>query len=136
VGILTWLLLPVIRKIQWVGNVYIWIGFIAWIVFGLAFMEVFTTFPGTHIWVYILPLCIFIGFIFSVIDEMLPKLLKVLYYPLIFVLFMFLTAQSYAIFVDHESEYPWGKETFLYWKLNPPDTSYQLSLFGFPYRRR
>lgn len=135
-GLIAWFLTAVLKKIYLMKSIYIWVGFVVWFVFGLIFMEVLTKFPGTHIWVYVLPLCIFIGYFLSVVDLILPKFSRVIYYPLIFVLFMFLSAQSHTLFIDNMDEYPWSNKNFLLWKLDRPDTRYQLSLFGFPYQRR
>jgi hypothetical protein len=72
------------------------------------------------------------SFIFKIFEIQLVKIFNFLG---IFLVFLFLTAQSYAIFINNEQEYPWENKNFLIWTLRKPDESYHLSLFGFPYYR-
>jgi hypothetical protein len=60
---------------------------------------------------------------------------QVISFVCITIVFAFLYVQSYAIFVDHHKEYPWENEKFYIWEFQQPDSSYNLSLFGFPYYR-
>ncbi len=115
----------------------IFMGVFLWFISSLVFMEVLTKFPGTHIWSYLLPLCVFMGYGLSRLYLVFtPKSLKLLYTIVVFILFSFLCAQSFYIFVDHKKEYPWERKTVIFWELAKPRTDYQLSLFGFPYNRR
>jgi hypothetical protein len=99
-------------------------------------MEVITKFPGTHIWTYLLPLCIFIGFGLERLYHLLRfKPVKIGYVLILAMVSVFLSYQSFIIFVDHDKEYPWERKPFLLWELKKPNTGYQLSLFGFPYFR-
>jgi hypothetical protein len=60
---------------------------------------------------------------------------SVISYSGIFILFLFLYLQSYAVFVDHNREYPWEEEDFLIWRFPKPTPIFHLSMFGFPYYR-
>lgn len=112
------------------------LGLLLWFGSALAFMELLTKFPGTHIWTYLLPLSIFIGYGINQLYVLIKTLLlKFFYIAVISILCLFLGYQSYVIFVDHTKEYPWEQESFLVWELKKPNTGYQLSLFGFPYYR-
>jgi len=110
-----------------------------WLLCSLGFMEVLTKFPGTHIWVYILPLTILMGLPLYLLDTWVkrkPRIIGAVFRLLVMSLFIFLTFQSYLIFADSNSGYPWSKHTFLLWEVPTPSTQYQLSLFGFPYNRQ
>jgi 4-amino-4-deoxy-L-arabinose transferase-like glycosyltransferase len=142
IGIGSWLLavaagrIKRLKRFETGANIWMYSGIVLWLVSALVFMEVLTRFPGTHIWTYIYPLCIFIGFGLANLDRLLPrKLYRILPYGCIAALFLFTAAQSYVIFVDHSKEYPWEKKNVLIWSLAVPKSNYQLSLFGFPYNR-
>jgi hypothetical protein len=95
---------------------------------------------GTHIYNYIIPSFVLLGFGIVAIESFIFKifeiqLVKIFNFLGIFLVFLFLTAQSYAIFINNEQEYPWENKNFLIWTLRKPDESYHLSLFGFPYYR-
>ncbi len=112
------------------------LGLLLWFGSALLFMEVLTKFPGTHIWTYLLPLFIFMGYGLNQLYMLIkPLFIKTVYIVLLLILYLFLGYQSYMIFVDHSKEYPWEREPFLAWELKKPNTGYQLSLFGFPYYR-
>jgi 4-amino-4-deoxy-L-arabinose transferase-like glycosyltransferase len=114
------------------------IGLILWFLFSYLFMEYAIEVPGTHIYNYIIPAFIFMGIFFSVLDEFVIHRLKKIYpvfLSVVVVMFLFLFLQSYAIFVDHEREYPWQTEKFLAWDFPSLNPVFKLSLFGFPYYR-
>ena len=101
-------------------------------------MEFAVEVPGTHIYTYIIPATILMGVFFSYFDDFVFQHLKKiqpLYYFGIIVIFLFLFFQSFAIFVDHKTEYPWQDERFLIWKFPILNPVFKLSLFGFPYNR-
>lgn len=50
-------------------------------------------------------------------------------------MYLFLYLQSYAVFVEHDKEYPWESEKFYIWEFSQPTPIYHLSMFGFPYYR-
>lgn len=111
-----------------------------WFILGVIFMEALVYIPGTHIYVYLLPLFIILGFGVYFIQNLLSLLLGGKFGNLIFIIgctavFAFLYAQSYFIYVDNYNEYPWESKKFLIWTLPVPNSSYHLSLFGFPYYR-
>jgi len=111
-----------------------------WILVNVAFFEKYVYISGTHIYNYILPSFILLGFGIVAIESFIFKifeiqLVRTFNFLGISLLFLFLTIQSYAIFVDNYKEYPWENENFLIWTFRKPDESYHLSLFGFPYYR-
>ncbi len=116
------------------ASLFLWIGVT------VLFFEGYVYISGTHIYNYLIPVFILLGFgvvsiesaIFKVFEFQLVKIFNFLG---VFTVFVFLLVQSYVIFVDHKKEYPWEKEKFLIWDFNKPDESYHLSLFGFPYYR-
>ncbi len=116
------------------------IAVILWVATAVGFFEGYVYIPGTHIYNYLLPAFILMGFGVVFIES---AIFKVFEFPLvrlfnflgIFLTVLFLTAQSYAVFVDHEREYPWENEKFLIWTFRKPDENFHLSLFGFPYYR-
>lgn len=114
------------------------LGLIFWFLFSFLFMEFAVEVPGTHIYTYVIPATILMGVFFGYLDDFVfhrvKKLLPVFYFGII-VMFLFLFFQSFAIFVDHKSEYPWQEEKFLVWKFPILNPVFKLSLFGFPYNR-
>ena len=116
------------------------IALFLWIGITVLFFEGYVYISGTHIFNYLLPIFIILGFGIVSIESAIFKifefqLVKIFNFLGVFTVFVFLIAQSYVIFVDHRKEYPWEKEKFLIWDFNKPDESYHLSLFGFPYYR-
>jgi hypothetical protein len=113
-------------------------------------MEFLINIPGTHIYTYIIPGLIILGYGILLIEEsalylyksLIQKLVKLsprtislmLQIP-IYIIFLFLFLQANAIFVDHSKEYPWQDKKFLIWNLNKPSAIFHLSMFGFPYYR-
>lgn len=117
---------------------------VLWFLIPALFMEVLVSVPGTHIYTYILPATIFLaeGIVFIEDSDRavakrfsLVKATNLAMSAGLFVVFAFISLQSYTIFVDHISEYPWEEGKFLIFTLNKPSTIFQLSLFGFPYYR-
>ncbi len=121
---------------------------LAWILVPIIFLEVLVTIPGTHIYTYLLPATIMLGFGLVFIEDVVCWVVKLItksaklvvvgryiVYTGIVVLFSFIFVQSYAVFVDHTQEYPWEEEQFFIWTLNKPSPVFHLSLFGFPYYR-
>ena len=117
-----------------------YIALFIWFFIPFAFMEWLVYIPGTHIYVYILPVIIIISIgLDSFLDFLSEKLPGTVfawaYQVILFLIFMFIFAQSYAVFVDNNKEYPWEEEKFLAWTFPEPTPIYHLSLFGFPYYR-
>ncbi len=110
-----------------------------WFLVAFLFFEALVSIPGTHIYTYLLPMLIYLGFGVVMIDQLLQKLLKhfgmVISTVGIVVAFTFIFIQSFAVFVDHTKEYPWRNEKFMFWTLPAPSPVYHLSMFGFPYYR-
>ncbi|HLD51026.1 hypothetical protein A3K34_02165 [candidate division WWE3 bacterium RIFOXYC1_FULL_40_10] len=130
-------------------NVWIYLALLLWILLPLAFMEKLVYVPGTHIYVYLIPLLVVISYGILAFEEIIdftfarlgkviilfrriPRLLVELSISFVF---LFVFAQAYAIYVDHYVEYPWTDEKFLLWIFPRPTPSYHLSMFGFPYNR-
>lgn len=114
------------------------LGIVSWFLFSYIFMEYAVEVPGTHIYTYIIPVIIVMGYFFNYISDFLSKKFKKLlpaFYLGVFLIFSFLFLQSYAIFVSHEREYPWQEESFLVWKFPILNPTFKLTLFGFPYSR-
>jgi len=113
---------------------------LAWILIAVAFFEGLIYIPGTHIYTYLIPMFIILAFGLVTLESLVFKIFE---YPLvvgfntigIFVLFAFLSLQSYTVFVDSYKEYPWEQEQFMFWTLPMPTPIYHLSMFGFPYYR-
>lgn len=109
-----------------------------WLAFPLFFMEELVAIPGTHIYTYLMPLFVIMGFVLAWLTNKL-SFKKVPYYLCLTILGLFFTfafVQSQRIFVENTKEYPWENEKFLFWEFQVPDISkYHLSLFGFPYYR-
>lgn len=113
---------------------YLWIGLSVFV------FEYIISIPGTHIYNYILPSVIILAFGFVAVESFVFKifewdLVKMFNVLGVVLLFGFLTALSYTVFVDHSKEYPWEQEKFLVWTLPNPSVVYHLSMFGFPYFR-
>ncbi len=109
-----------------------------WTLIPFIIMEVIVYIPGTHIYTYLIPGFLLMGFTLFHIDFLVSKYINKLgmFYQLgIWVMVLFLALQSYFIFVDHNPEYPWQDKRFLVWTLKKPVGTYHLSLFGFPYYR-
>jgi hypothetical protein len=114
-----------------------------WFTIGYIFWEEFVYIPGTHIYTYLLPAFILIGIALDYISYIWDRFsltikkqwLFALRNSIFFLVFSFIFLQSYTIFVDHTTEYPWQPEKFLIWTMFRPTASYHLSMFGFPYNR-
>jgi hypothetical protein len=112
---------------------------ILWTLVAALFMEVLVAIPGTHIYVYLIPLMMLLGWGGTYFWRLL-KILggKKVDYLAVFglsVVTAFLCAQAYAVFVDHKVEYPWQDKKFLLWIFPKPTPIFHLSIFGFPYYR-
>lgn len=115
---------------------------LAWFLIPSILLEIFIYIPGTHIYAYLIPLFLFMGFALFHADIISGKVFSVILIPFRFIipagiclLFIFLALQSYYVFVDHTHEYPWENKKFLIWTLPKPTPIFHLSMFGFPYYR-
>lgn len=119
------------------------ISLLVWFLIPFVALEAVIYIPGTHIYSYLIPIFIFMGFVVFHAEVVLRKLSERLSAPLVntfvqtgaWTLFLFLFLQSYYVFVDHTSEYPWENKKFLVWTLPKPTPIFHLSMFGFPYFR-
>jgi 4-amino-4-deoxy-L-arabinose transferase-like glycosyltransferase len=120
-------------------------GFLGlWLLLPVIFWEGLVDIRGTHIYTYILPATIFMAEGIVFIEDTVRaaakrfSLVKAANFAMnagLFLVFGFISLQSYTIFVNHTSEYPWENEKFLVFTLKKPSTLFNLSLFGFPYYR-
>src|SRR3989344_1183262 len=111
-----------------------------WFLVPAIFLELLVNIPGTHIFTYLIPLSFFLGYGVKTIKDFIFWFIKhnvanVLTYLGVFIVYAFLFLQSYAVYVDHTSEYPWEGEKFLIWEFPKPTPIFHLSMFGFPYYR-
>jgi hypothetical protein len=120
------------------------LALLAWLLAALVFMEAIVYKPGTHIYTYLLPGFLFMGYGTWLIELLVKRVLgekigAAIQVAGVLAVSLFIFAQSYAIFVDHRGEYPWENEKFLFWTLPKPikefNEGYHLALFGFPYYR-
>ncbi|MBU0649924.1 hypothetical protein KKG63_01850, partial [Patescibacteria group bacterium] len=130
--------LNLLNKFQLVNFPRLIWAILIWFLFPLLIIEVLIYIPGTHIYTYLIPGCLLMGFVLSYIEHLIAIYVKPLK-PLIpvglWIMTLFLFLQSYYIFVDHQSEYPWEQKRFLIWTLPKPTPIFHLSIFGFPYYR-
>jgi len=120
---------------------------LAWFALPFIALEAIISIPGTHIYTYLIPAFLFLGFALFhlelIVQEiisrfkvpLLTRFSKMVFVALVWLLFAFMTLQSHYIFVDHEIEYPWENKQFFLWTLPKPSPIYHLSVFGFPYYR-
>ncbi len=110
-----------------------------WFLFPWEVLELMVYDPGTHIYTYIIPATILLGFGLLTIEGWLVKLLgrvgKVVNLGGLVLLFAFIASLSHFIFVDHTPEYPWESRRYLIWPVQLPQVKGDLWLFGFPYYR-
>lgn len=116
------------------------ISFMLWLGVSVSFYEWYVYIPGTHIYTYMIPLFVVLSLGLVTLESVVFKifefqLVKAFNFIGVLVIFLFLSAQSYAVYVDHYREYPWEEENFLIWRFPKPNPSYHLSMFGFPYYR-
>ena len=110
--------------------------------FGLAFLfwEKLVYIPGTHIYNYLIPMVVIMSFGIVVLEKLTARFFKfkqvkkLILIP-IAIVFIFIFLQSFAVFVENNTEYPWHEERFYWWTFNKPTPIFHLSMFGFPYYR-
>jgi 4-amino-4-deoxy-L-arabinose transferase-like glycosyltransferase len=110
-----------------------------WFLFPWEVLELMVFDPGTHIYTYVIPATILLGFGILTIEDWVVKLLgrvgKVANFGGLALLFVFIASLSHFIFVDHTPEYPWENRRYLIWTVQLPEVKGDLWLFGFPYYR-
>ena len=112
------------------------INLLVWILIPFAFLEGIVSIPGTHIYTYLIPTMILMGYgIDKAFEVIKNKALQIFGYTALCGLTLFLFLQANAIFVDHAKEYPWEDKKFLLFTLIRPSPVFHLSMFGFPYNR-
>lgn len=112
------------------------INVLIWILVPFAFLEGVVSIPGTHIYTYLIPTMILMGYgIDKAFEVIKNRMLQISGYLAIGVLTIFLFLQANSIFVDHTKEYPWEDKKFLFFTLTRPSPVFHLSMFGFPYNR-
>lgn len=112
---------------------------LAWFLFPYEVFDVLVYEPGTHIYTYVIPAAILLGFGLVTIEGWLVKILgrvgEVVNVGGLVLLFAFIASLSHFIFVDHTPEYPWENRRYLAWTIQLPQVKADLWLFGFPYYR-
>ena len=111
---------------------------LVWFLIPFVLLEKVIYIPGTHIYTYLIPVFLMMGFAVFHADLISRKILKgfsTAFVIGIWLLFIFLSLQSYYVFVDHKYEYPWENKKFLIWTFPKPTPIFHLSMFGFPYYR-
>jgi 4-amino-4-deoxy-L-arabinose transferase-like glycosyltransferase len=112
------------------------VNVLIWALIPFAFLEGVVSIPGTHIYTYLIPAMILMGYgIDKAFEVIKNKALQILGYTALCGLTLFLFLQANAIFVDHTKEYPWEDKKFLVFTLIRPSPVFHLSMFGFPYNR-
>lgn len=115
------------------------IALITWFLVPFVFMELLVDIPGTHIYTYLVPLFIILAYGIKYIEQLLKLVIPRLKTPVfaigIVLVLSFIFMQSYKIFVENGTEYPWTEERFLLWTFPKPTPIFHLSIFGFPYYR-
>ncbi len=141
------------------------LSLLAWFLLPFIALEAVISIPGTHIYTYLIPLFLLVGFAIFHMDLMVAKFtliakkalftssplfvklghfikldfifnsVRPVFTVCVWLLFLFLSLQSYFVFVDHTYEYPWENKQFLIWTLPKPTPIFHLSMFGFPYYR-
>lgn len=108
----------------------------AWFLFPFLAMEVVISQPRTHIYTYLLPLCILLAYgvegLETLTRKIMPKKGRFVNFWVLSLGGIFLFTLSHATFVDHTLEYPWQDKPFLLWTM--PEREIK-GLFGFPYYR-
>jgi len=124
-----------------------WI-FLVWFLFGYLSFEIFVRKPGTHIYIFLIPVFILSGIGISNLIKAAPSVIKKILVCTMILVSIFLFYQTHFMFIDHVKEYPWQEKTFYkiknppkrlkkYSILETPTYSYnqKLPLFGFPHSR-
>lgn len=106
--------------------------YLAWLIFTIVFFLIFIKNPGTHVYNLFIPLYAFASFGI----KWLLERTKFVGFGLLSVALLFLTYQSYLLFVDYSKEYPWEQERIYKYKTSHYNhknlTNY---IIGFPIRR-
>lgn len=109
---------------------------LAWFLFPFFAMEILVSQPGTHIYTYIIPLCILISYGLENLDVLIEKnqtkLKFINNWYLKLIIFLLLFSLSHVVFVDNTREYAWEDKRFLMLEL---PKKHNQSSFGFPYYR-
>jgi hypothetical protein len=113
-----------------------WQVTLAWFLPALLFMVMIFRDSRTHAYTYILPLFIVAGIGIDAIIGWLHALLRgkssQIAQAVVLTTFMFFSYISYAIYIDHDPEYPWYPKRVLGMEL---EGGYLSGTFGFPYSR-
>ena len=109
---------------------------LAWLLPPLIFMAVVFKDSRTHAYTYLLPLLIVAGMGIDTFVGWLRPLLRgksiQIAHSVVVVVFLIFSYISYAIFIEHDPEYPWYPKRVLNMELGG---GYLAGTFGFPYSR-
>ncbi|RPJ19141.1 MAG: hypothetical protein EHM33_30765, partial [Chloroflexi bacterium] len=113
-----------------------WQVTLTWILPPLIFMAVIFNDSRTHAYTYLLPLLIVAGMGIDTLIGWLQPLLRgksiQIAHAIVLAIFLMFSYLSYAIFIDHDPEYPWYPKRVLGMQL---EGGYLTGTFGFPYAR-
>jgi len=113
-----------------------WQVILGWFLPSLIFMVMIFKDSRTHAFTYILPLLIVAGIGIDAIMGWLHSLLRGKSFQIaqaaVLTMFLIFSYISYAIYIDHDPEYPWHAKRVLGLEL---DGGYLSGTFGFPYSR-
>ena len=106
-----WILLAgTVGSLFWFKKSY---PFIIWFAVNYGIFEIFVRKPGTHIYNFLIPAFILVGFTVVGMVKRLKAMWRYIFVAVMSIIFTFFVYQSYMIFVDHTIEYPWDEETLL-----------------------
>jgi hypothetical protein len=134
------ILSSVINKVKIVKNVNPfpkpYYKYVLWLILSLLYYMFFMSKPGTHVYNIVIPMIIVSAFTLDYIANLLiSNLQRNVYICTLAFFFIFLWLQSYLIFVEHKTEYPWQKEKILFSEFPTSLPDKPLPLFGFPKKR-
>jgi len=119
---------------------YNYISLILWSLTPFIFMEGIVESPGTHTYTYLIPVMGIAGLGMNYLLQLFTKKIYIYAISIIFVFISFHQfLQSYVLYVEHKTEYPWQEKKYLYFDLKSisqrENRKYYMSVFGFPYNR-
>jgi hypothetical protein len=129
---LGWVILGLTR----IGKSISWQVILAWLLPPLIFMVMIFNDSRTHAYTYLLPLLIVAGVGIDTMMGWLQSLLRGKSFQMaqaaVLAMFLMFSYISYAIFIDHDPEYPWQPKRVLGMEFKG---GFVAGTFGFPYSR-
>lgn len=136
-GAVVWICLgAVLLGFTRIRNSLGWQIILAWLLPPLVFMTVIFQESMTHAYTYLLPLLVVAGIGIDAMMDWLRALLRGrsfgIAHATVLAIFLLFSYVSYAIFIDHNPEYPWYPKQVLGMELRGGELA---GTFGFPYSR-